>query len=60
MMVVVAWLVGPVYDAARIIPTSRITLEGICIHRSIWPSNFWNSFTGVITYSVAFLKHPLL
>ena len=57
-MIVAAWLFGPLYNAARIIPTSGITASGVCIHHFIWPNRFWNSFTSVITCTL-YLFLPL-
>ena len=58
-MVVAAWLFGPLYNVARIIPTSGITADGICIHHLIWPNRFWNSFTSVISCCLYFFV-PLI
>ena len=35
-------------NMARLIPTSTVTPEGICIQNLIWPSQFWFTFTSVI------------
>ena len=58
-MISAIWLFGPLYNAARIIPTSRVTPEGICIHHSVFPNRFWNTFISVFSISLYFLC-PLL
>ena len=38
VMIVVAWLSGPIFTVSRIIPTSQVTADGICIQNLSWPS----------------------
>ena len=57
-MIVAAWTFGPLYNAARFIPTSGIIDNGVCIHNTVWPNQFWNTFTSIITCSV-YLFFPL-
>ena len=58
-MIVAAWLFGPTFNITRLIPTSTITPEGICIQYLIWPSQFWFAFASVIICVVLFF-FPLI
>ena len=53
-MVGIAWLFGPLFNLARMIPTTRITSDGYCIFNLVWPNRFWAGFTSVITASLYF------
>ena len=53
-MIVAAWLFGPAFNITRLIPTSTITPEGVCIQYLIWPSQFWFAFASVIICVVLF------
>ena len=53
-MIVAAWLFGPAFNIARLIPTSTITPEGVCIQYLIWPSQFWFTLASVIICVVLF------
>ena len=50
----VAWLFGPLFNLARMIPTTRITEDGFCIFNLIWPSRFWFGFASVIVSGLYF------
>ena len=54
MMIVVAWLFGPLFTVSRLIPTSRVTPDGICIQNLSWPSPFWFTFASIIICIVTF------
>ena len=53
-MIVAAWLFGPLFNAARKIPTNRVTQEGICLFRDVFLNQFWNNFEAAVTCIVAF------
>ena len=54
VMIVVTWLFGPTFTVARLIPTSHVTPNGICIQNLSWPSQFWFTFASIIICIVAF------
>ena len=54
VMIVVAWLFGPIFTVSRIIPTSQVTADGICIQNLSWPSQFWFTFASIIICIVTF------
>ena len=53
-MMIAAWLFGPLFNLARMIPTTRITEDGFCIFNLIWPSRFWFGFVSVIVCGLYF------
>ena len=53
-MIVVAWLFGPLFTVSRLIPTSRVTLDGICIQNLSWPSPLWFTFASIIICIITF------
>ena len=53
-MMIVAWLFGPLFNLARMIPTTQITEDGFCIFNLIWPSRFWFGFASVIVCGLYF------
>ena len=54
-----AWLFGPLFNLARLVPTTTITSEGFCIYNLIWPNRFWFVFTSVIAAGLYFF-FPLI
>ncbi len=58
-MIAFAWLIGPTYNLARFIPTTRITAEGRCIQNQVWPNMFWDSFVAILSCFVYFF-FPLI
>ncbi len=59
-LILVAWLIAPVMNLSRFIPTTTITAEGVCIQNQIWPNGFWHTFTHVVVYLVGFLIPVLI
>ena len=58
-MILAAWLFGPLFNLARLVPTTTITPEGFCIYNLIWPNRFWFVFTSVIAAGLYFF-FPLI
>ena len=58
-MIIIAWIFGPTVNIVRLIPTSKVTSDGICIQYLIWPSQFWFTFTSVVFCTLLFFL-PLL
>ena len=58
-IIIIVWIFGPTVNIARLIPTSKVTSDGICIQYLIWPSQFWFTFTSVIFCTLLFFL-PLL
>ena len=59
IMIASVWSLGPAVNMARLIPTSTVTPEGICIQNLIWPSQFWFTFASVIICVLLFF-FPLI
>ena len=59
VMIVVVWILGPTINMARLIPTSEVTPDGICIQNLVWPSQFWYTFTSVFI-SILLFFFPLI
>ena len=53
-MMIAAWLFGPLFNLARMIPTTRITEDRFCIFNLIWPSRFRFGFASVIVCDLYF------
>ena len=58
-MIFAAWLFGPLFNLARLVPTTKITPEGFCIYNLIWPNRFWFVFTSVVAAGLYFF-FPLI
>ncbi len=54
-MIAAAWFLGPAFNLARYLPTTKVTPEGVCISNLIWPSIFWYKFTSVVVCVVYFI-----
>ena len=59
MMITSACLFGLLFNLARMIPTTRITSDGICIQNLVWPSQFWFRFASDIV-SIVYFFFPFL
>ena len=59
MMITSACLFVLLFNLARMIPTTRITSDGICIQNLVWPSQFWFRFASVIV-SIVYFFFPFL
>ena len=53
-MIIGAWLFGPAFNIARLIPTSTITPDGVCMLYLMWLSQFWFAFGSIIICVVLF------
>ncbi len=54
-MIVGAWMIGPVKNLARFVPTTTVTKDGSCLFHQSWPSELWLTVTNIIVYLVDFL-----
>ena len=53
--IAVAWLLGPVYNLAYMIPTAAIQKSGMCTVYSVWPNVTTQRAVGVLTILVQYL-----
>ena len=60
IMIAVPWLFGPLFTVSRLIPTTRVTPDGICIQNLSWPSPFWFTFASIIICIVTLLLSVFL
>ena len=56
-MIVCACSFGLVFNLARMVPTTRVTPEGVCLQHAIWPNQFWFKFTSIIV-SILYFFFP--